>query len=96
MDSIPIGQAVLQKVVAKLGGSFAAAVQLGVEPSFLDRFLDGTTPVPDVVLLRAVDIVLDDLHGLATGSLFVVIVTSAGALREGLPHQYRLYRGIDL
>jgi hypothetical protein len=76
-------------VVAKLGGSFAAAVQLGVEPSFLNRFLDGTTPVPDVVLLRAVDIVLDDLHGLATGSLFVVIVTSAGGLREGLP-------GIDL
>lgn len=76
-------------MVAKLGGSFAAAVQLGVEPSFLNRFLDGTTPVPDVVLLRAVDIVLDDLHGLATGSLFVVIVTSAGARHEGLP-------GIDL
>ena len=56
-------------MVAKLGGSFAAAVPLGVEPSFLNRLLDGTTPVPDVVLLRAVDIVLDDLHGLATGSL---------------------------
>jgi hypothetical protein len=95
LDSIPIGQAVLQKVVAKLGGSFAAAVQLGVEPSFLNRFLDGATPVPDVVLLRAVDIVLDDLHGLATGSLFVAIVTSAGALREGCRTNTG-YRGIDL
>ena len=95
MDSIPIGQAVLQKVVAKLGGSFAAAVQLGVEPPILSRFLDGTTPVPDLLLLCAVDMVLDDLHGLATGSLFVAIVTSAGALREGLPH-HTGYRGIDL
>ncbi|HJS75806.1 MAG TPA: hypothetical protein VJ778_00220 [Burkholderiales bacterium] len=48
--------------------------------------------MPDLLLLRAVDIVLDDLHGLATGSLFVAIVTSAGALR---PH-HTGYRGIDL
>jgi hypothetical protein len=95
LDSIPIGQAVLQKVVVKLGGSFAAAAQLGVEPSLLSRFLDGTTPVPDLLLLRAVDIVLDDLHGLATGSLFIAIVTSACVQPEGLPH-HTGYRGIDL
>ena len=68
VPSISIGQAVLQKVVAKLGGVDTAAVQLGIEPSLMSRFLDGTMPVPDNVLLRAVDIVLDELHGLIAGS----------------------------
>lgn len=62
MNCIPIGQAVLLKVVAKLGGSYVAASQLGISLWALDRFLDGTVPVPDPVLLRAVDIVLDDLQ----------------------------------
>jgi hypothetical protein len=34
----------------------------------MSRFLDGTMPVPDNVLLRAVDIVLDELHGRIAGS----------------------------
>lgn len=59
---VPIGQAVLLKVVAKLGGSYVAASQLGVSQWALERFLEGTVPVPDPVLLRAVDIVLDDLQ----------------------------------
>ena len=61
-DSIPIGQAVLQKVVAKLGGVYAASVRLAVPPSLITRFLDGTSPVPDDILLRAVDIVLEEFQ----------------------------------
>jgi hypothetical protein len=58
MDTIPVGQAVLQKVVATLGGAAMAAECLGITPTLVSRFLDGKIPVPDGVLLRAVDIVL--------------------------------------
>lgn len=63
MDSIPVAQAVLQKVVTKLGGAHEAASQLGVTQASLARFLNGTESVPDRVLLRAVDIVLEELQG---------------------------------
>jgi hypothetical protein len=53
--------------VAKLGGVEAAAAHLGVEPSLMRRFLDGRASVPDAVLLRAVDMVLDELHGIRGG-----------------------------
>ena len=58
MDSITDGQAILQKVVAKLGD--AAASQLGVTQAAFARFLNGTEALPDGVLLRAMDIVLDE------------------------------------
>ncbi len=57
-----MGRAVLVKVVEKLGGTAAAAARLGVGPASLNGFLDGTVPVPDAVLLRAVDIVLDEFQ----------------------------------
>ncbi len=60
MGSITVGQAVLQRVVAKLGD--AAASQLGVTQAAFARFLDGTEALPDRVLLRAVDLVLDELQ----------------------------------
>jgi hypothetical protein len=60
LATIHVRQAVLQKVVAKLGGVFAAAVQLGTKPTAIKHYLNGTLPVPDIVLLRAVDIVLDE------------------------------------
>jgi hypothetical protein len=62
LGTILVRQAVLQKVVAKLGGVFAAAVQLGIRPTAIKRYLSGTLPVPDIVLLRAVDIVLDEFQ----------------------------------
>jgi hypothetical protein len=58
MDSITVAQAVLQRVVAKLGD--AAASQLGVTQAAFARFLNGTEALPDGVLLRAMDIVLDE------------------------------------
>jgi hypothetical protein len=60
MPPIPVGRAVLQKVVVKFGGLYAAAAQLAVQPVVVSSYLDGTAPVPDHVLLRAVDIVLDE------------------------------------
>jgi hypothetical protein len=58
METIPVGQAVLLKVVATLGGTAMAAECLAISPTLISRFLDGKIPVPDGVLLRAVDIVL--------------------------------------
>jgi hypothetical protein len=60
LDPISIRQAVLQRVVAKLGGTYAAAVQLDVSPLAIRLFLNGAAAVPDAILLRAVDIVLDE------------------------------------
>lgn len=60
MDSITDGQAILQKVVAKLGD--AAAAQLGVTQAAFARLLNGTDALPPRVLLRAVDIVIDEFQ----------------------------------
>jgi hypothetical protein len=58
MHSITVGQAILQKVVAKLGD--AAASQLGLTQAAFARLLGGTEALPTRVLLRAVDILLDE------------------------------------
>ncbi len=60
MDSITDAQAVLQRVVAKLGD--AAASQLGLTQAAFARLLNGTEALPTHVLLRAVDIVLDEFQ----------------------------------
>jgi hypothetical protein len=58
MVSSTIGQQVLERVVRKLGGPEQAARRLGISATLLERFLKGGTPVPDAVLLKAVDCVL--------------------------------------
>jgi len=55
-----IGQRVIAKVVNKLGGVDTAAATLGISASLLLCFLEGTRSVPDTLLLRAVDYVLDE------------------------------------
>lgn len=60
--TIHVGQAVLQKVVAKLGGVYAAAGRLGITASVISCYLAGSAPVPDTILLRAVDLVLDEFQ----------------------------------
>jgi hypothetical protein len=60
MDAITDAQALLQTVVAKLGD--AAASQLGLTQAAFLRMLKGTEPLPTSVLLRAVDIVLDQVQ----------------------------------
>ena len=66
MDSITVAQAVLQRVVAKLGDG--AASQLGVTQAAFALFLNGTEALPDRVLLRAVDIVLDEFQRVPSGA----------------------------
>lgn len=67
MDSITDAQAVLQRVAAKLGD--AAASQLGLTQAAFARLLNGTEALPTRVLLRAVDIVLDEFQPLPSGEL---------------------------
>ena len=40
------------------GGAAALSRELGVSETMLERFMEGTFPVPDRVLLAAVDIML--------------------------------------
>lgn len=65
-------QAVLKKVVANAGGMRAAADQLDIPAALLARFLEGA-PVPDAILLRAVDLILEEPSGSAS---------AGGALRS--------------
>jgi hypothetical protein len=53
-----LGQHVLERVVAKYG-AVQAAVRLGIADPLLRHMLSGLFPVPDSVLLKAVD-VLDE------------------------------------
>jgi hypothetical protein len=43
-------------VVAKLGSVEQAAIQLGVSPTLMQRLLKGQMPVPDQLLLKAMDL----------------------------------------
>ena len=52
-----LGQQVLVKLVARLGGAEAAAHRLGVSDSLLTRFIEGSVPAPDALVLQAVDVV---------------------------------------
>jgi len=61
VDTIPVGLAVLRKVVAKFG-TVQAAVRLRISPFTLARFLSGRAPVPDIILLRAVELLPDKMQ----------------------------------
>ncbi len=52
-----LGQQVLVKLVARLGGAEAASRRLGVSDSLLTRFIEGSVAAPDAVVLQAVDVV---------------------------------------
>lgn len=54
-----VGQEVILRLVKKLGGVEMAAVRLGMRPGLVQRFIDGVTQVPDSVLLKALDLMLD-------------------------------------
>ncbi len=53
------GRQVLLKVVAKLGAQ-RVAQRLGISPSLLDRLLQGAMAVPDPLMLKAVDLALEE------------------------------------
>src|SRR5687767_13057654 len=59
MARATVGRSVLQRLERKVGGSNALAERLGVRPTLLRRFLAGTLDVPDVVLVRALDLLAE-------------------------------------
>lgn len=68
VHDIPLGRAVLERVIDKLGGIDAASARLGVSAALIAKFLDGSILMPDAVLLRAVDLVLDEEPTIPTDS----------------------------
>ena len=42
------------------GGTAALSERLGISETMLERFMDGTFPIPDRVLLAAVDVMLQE------------------------------------
>lgn len=63
MKTVSVGQRVLARAVQKFGVAETAS-RLQISAPLLSRLIDGQKPVPDFVLLRAVDLVLDELPGL--------------------------------
>jgi hypothetical protein len=59
----------LLKAAAEVaGGDNALARALGITPTVLGRYMDGSRPLPDALLLRAVDIILADRQNLGRGA----------------------------
>ncbi len=54
-----LGQEVISRVVKKLGSVERAAARLGIRAGLVQRFVEGSSPVPDTVLLKALDLVAD-------------------------------------
>jgi hypothetical protein len=55
-----VGQRVLERASRKLGSDSELAARLRISDARLSTYLGGTLPIPDAVLLRAVDVVLDE------------------------------------
>jgi len=51
-----LGQQVLKQVVDKFGGSYPVAERLGVTDTLVQHFVSGALPVPESILLKAVDL----------------------------------------
>jgi hypothetical protein len=60
MASSHPGRQILERVALRLGGLENASHRLGISPGLLTRFLNGTLPVPDQILLAAADLLLAD------------------------------------
>ena len=60
----PCARRILARAAARLGGEETLAQHLQITPTRLRRYLCGASPVPDLVLLRTVDIVLEELPAL--------------------------------
>ena len=59
MGEPKVGKEVIARLVTKLGSVEKAAARLGMRPGLVQRFLDGTSQVPNSVLLRALDSMSD-------------------------------------
>ena len=52
---------VLARAAAKLGGVEALASSLRISRKLLMAYITGGEPVPDVLFLRAIDVILEDV-----------------------------------
>ena len=59
MGEQKLGKEVIVRLVSKLGSVEKAAARLGIRPGLVQRFVDGTSQVPDSVLLKALDFMAD-------------------------------------
>jgi hypothetical protein len=60
-----LGRHVIARLVSKLGIPETAR-RLRVRDAMILRFVDGTVPVPDVLLVMAFDLVVEDIRGTMT------------------------------
>ena len=61
METIRIGRRVLARAAAKLGGVDALAARLEISEQVLRHYITGREPVPDALLMRAIDVILEDV-----------------------------------
>ena len=62
-----------------LGGPKALAEQLGISEAQLSRYLADNPPLPDALLLRAVDVILEDRRPSFAQPGFSVMTSSGAA-----------------
>ena len=60
METRALAQRVLAKAAARIGSADRLAKYLGVEPATLELWLQGSQIPPVEVILRAVDLVVED------------------------------------
>lgn len=61
MEIAKAARHLLARAAVRLGGVEQLASRLGVSPRVLKLYIEGHEAVPDSLLLRVIDLVLDDL-----------------------------------
>jgi hypothetical protein len=65
MDTVRVGRRVLARAAAKLGGVEPLAAYLKIGQRVLQYYITGREPVPDALVLRAIDVILEDIPPVA-------------------------------
>ncbi len=61
MNTVRVGRKVLARAAAMMGGVEPLAAHLKITQRLLQQYITGVEPVPDVLLLRAIDVILEDV-----------------------------------
>lgn len=61
MDTPSLGERVVRKAVKKLGSVEAVATRLQLQRAVVLGFLDGSRAVPDTILMRTLDLIVDEI-----------------------------------
>ena len=69
-------------MLAQMGGLQSMARELGISEALLARFLQDSRPLPDRLLLRAVDLILADRQSRPLPTPPPVLRPSEGELRD--------------